>query len=203
MKFLITVILFTLLFVSSSFGLGKDTIVIYKSGSEYQGYKIKNFWQVAVHGGFFIPIGNYLTEKYDNSPSFGAEVAYRLNPEVAIYSEIKYYFLSVKDLNGPSSGYLESTIGTRFYLRHQYYRSSIFFEAGVGTYTFFQGSAVTPEMTYESTTSVRMGGNTGIGCELVLTNSLFATFKAKMNAIFIPHSATTFVSGIGGLVYRF
>jgi hypothetical protein len=202
MKLPICLLLFTLFIGNIAFGFGKDTIVISKSGSELSGFKTKNFWQIAVHGGFFIPIGYYLSDRYDNCPSAGAELAYRLNPEVAIYTEIKYYFLSVKDPYGPTASYLESTVGTRFYLRHRSYKSSIFFEAGVGPYTFFQGSAVSPEKTYESETTVRMGGNAGLGCELVLTNFLYATFKAKMNAIFIPNSATTFVSGIGGLVFR-
>lgn len=202
MKLTVFLLLITMFAGITAFGTGMDTIIVSKSNSEFSVYKTKKFWQIAIHGGFFIPVGYYLSDSYDNSPSAGAEVAYRLNSEVAIYTEIKYYFLSVKDPYGPSAGYLESTIGTRFYLRHQSYKSSIFFEAGIGPYTFIQGSAVSPEKTYESTTTVRMGGNAGLGCELVLSNSLFATFKAKMNAIFIPNSATTFVSGIGGLVYR-
>lgn len=169
---------------------------------ELKGYKLRNFWQLTLQGGFFIPMG-YLNDNYFSSGSAGFDVSYRINKEVALYAEFRYDILSPRDTLGPSSGYFKGTVGSRLYIRPPCYRSAFFFEAAIGTYIFNQGSAVTPTKIYASDTKVRFGANTGIGGEIVLTNALFLTVKGKINSVFTSQGSNTFVSGIGGLTIRF
>ncbi len=176
--------------------------VIKQGNPELKGYKTRDFLQLTLQGGFMVPIGNYLVDNYFNSAMAGADLAYRVNTEVALYGEVRYFFLSRKDTLGPSSSYLEANFGPRFYFRPKCFRSSFFLEAGIGPYIFFQGSGVTTTTTYESKTELRMGACAGVGGELVLTNSLFITLKSKVNTIFYPFGSTTFISGIGGFTIR-
>ncbi len=201
MKILLSQIL--LVFLCSVAAYSQNNPVLKSGNPELKGFKTKDFVQLTLQGGFMVPVGTYLSDNYFNSAIVGADVAYRVNTEVALYAEVRYIALSLKDTLGPSSGYLEANIGPRFYFRPKCYRSSFFIEAGVGPYIFMQGSAVTPDLNYESKTEFRMGANAGVGGELVLTNSLFITLKSKINTIFYPFGSTTFISGIGGFTIRF
>jgi hypothetical protein len=181
-----------------------QTNTLLKNGNpELRGYKTKNFFQLTLQGGFMNPLSSYFVDNYFTSASFGFDLAYRVNTEVALYTEIKYDLLSLKDTLGPTTSYFESTVGVRFYFRPKCYRSSFFIEAGIGPYIFMQSAGVSPTREYDKQTTFRVGGNAGIGGELVLTNSLFITLKSKVNSIFEPGGSTTFVSGIGGLTIRF
>ncbi len=196
-------ILFALLIFSWNY-VNSQNIPTLKTGNpELKGFKTKNFFQLTLQGGFMNPLSSYFVDNYFTSSSFGFDLAYRVNTEVALYTEIKYDILSPKDTLAPAPGYLESTIGIRFYFRPKCYRSSFFIEAGIGPYIFMQSSGTTPTRIYDSQTSFKFGGNAGMGGELVLTNSVFITLKSKVNSVFEPKGTTTFVSGIGGFTIRF
>jgi len=181
----------------------QNNTLLKNSNPELKGFKTKNFLQLTLQGGFMNPLSSYFVDNYFTSASFGFDLAYRVNSEVALYTEIKYDLLSLKDTLGPSTSYIESTVGVRFYFRPKCYRSSFFIEAGIGPYIFMQSSGISPTREYGSQTTLRVGGNAGVGGELVLTNSLFITLKSKVNSIFEPGGSTTFVSGIGGFTIRF
>ena len=181
----------------------QNTTLLKTGNPELKGFKTKNFFQLTFQGGFMNPLSNYFVDNYFTSSSFGFDLAYRVNSEVALYTEIKYDLLSPKDTLAPTTAYFESTVGVRFYFRPKCFRSSFFIEAGIGPYIFMQSAGTTPTKTYESQSSFKFGGNAGIGGELVLTNSLFITLKSKINSIFEPKGTTNFVSGIGGFTIRF
>lgn len=187
---------------AGDFVYSQNKTVLTTGNPELKGYKTRNFLQITLQGGFMVPAGNYFQDNYNTGAAFGFDLAYRVNTEVALYTEIKCNLMSLKDSLGPSTEYFEGTAGVRFYFRPKCYRSSFFIEAGVGPYIFSQGSATTPTTNYASKTEFRMGANTGIGGELVLTNSLFITLKSKLNTIFYPFGSTTYVSGAGGFTIR-
>jgi hypothetical protein len=193
------------------------------------GYKTTKFVQLTLQSGFTGPINPYFASNYYPSGNMGFDFSYRINREVALYSEVKYNFLSSKDSIFPSAGYLESTIGARYYVRPTCCRSSIFFEAGFGPYVYFQGSSgevqkqvevrtfdphgsrtqyttstitINQSPVYESQTNIRLGANIGIGGELVLTNSLFITIKTKLNTAFEANGNTSYITGLGGFTIR-
>jgi hypothetical protein len=171
--------------------------------SELIGYRVKNYVQLTLQTGFIHPVSPYLANNNYTSGNLGFDVSYRVNTEVALYTEMKYNYLTARDSAAPRSGYIEATIGARYYIRPACCRSSIFFETGFGPYIFTQGSRTTPEKVYESQFRARMGANAGIGAELVLTNSLFLILKSKMNAVFESNGCTSYVTGLGGLAIRF
>lgn len=198
------VLLLILLILSSATSVRPQDYPVIKTGNpELKGYKTKDFVQLTLQGGFMVPVGTYMSDHYFNSGIAGIDLAYKVNTEVAIFGEVRYIILSLKDSLGPSSGYLEASFGPRFYFRPKCFRSSFFIEAGVGPFLFFQGSGITPTREYKSESELRMGANAGIGGELVLTNSLFFTLKSKVHTIFYPFGSTTFLSGIGGFTIRF
>jgi hypothetical protein len=196
------VFLLIFVFICGSQAFSQNTTLPKTGNPELKGFKTKKFWQLTLQGGFMDPLSSYFVDNYYTSASFGFDLSYKVNSETAIYTEIKYDMLSLKDSLGPSTGYIESTFGIRYYFRPKCYRSSLFIEAGIGPYIFMQNEATTPTRTYFSVTSLKFGANAGIGGELVLTNSLFITLKSKINSIFEPKGTTTFVTGIGGFTIR-
>jgi len=196
---------------------------------DFIGYKTTNFVQLTIQSGFTGPVNPYLVKNNFPSGNMGFDLSYRINREVALYSEFKYNFVSSKDSIFPSAGYFESTIGARYYIRPACCRSSAFFEAGFGPYVYFQGSSgdvqkqievktldphgsrnqytistvtVTQSPVYDSQTNLRFGANIGIGGELVLTNSLYLTIKTKLNTSFEANGNTSYITGIGGFTIR-
>lgn len=172
-----------------------------KKYPDLKGYKIKDFWQITAQGGFMYQFG-ILNDNYYTSPNAGFDISYRLNREVALYAEFKYNFLSAKDSGAPAAGYFEATVGPRYYFRPPCYRSSVFIEAGLGTYIFNQSAGYTPKNTYLSATQFRFGANIGIGGEIVLTNSVFITIKSKVNSVFTSYGSSVYVTGGGGITFR-
>ncbi|MCX6158230.1 MAG: hypothetical protein WCK13_03975 [Ignavibacteriota bacterium] len=197
------VILLIFIIFCGHYAFSQNNTLLKTGNPELKGFKTKNFFQLTLQGGFMNPLSSYFVDNYFTCSSFGFDLSYRVNTEVALYTEIKYDLLSPKDTLAPSPGYFESTVGIRFYFRPKCYRSSFFMEAGIGPYIFMQSSGSTPTANYASQTSFKFGGNAGIGGELVLTNSLFITLKGKINSVFEPKGTTTFVSGIGGFTIRF
>lgn len=220
------VILFILIFFVRE-GYSQVSSSLQNKYPDLVGFKTTNFLQITLQTGFTSPINPYLVNNNYTSGNTGFDLSYRVNREVALYSEIKYNFLSSKDSAFPSAGILESTIGARYYLRPSCCRSSLFFEAGFGPYVYFQGSSgdvqtkITDEKldphgskmlkeytttqqnpVYESQTNLRIGANIGIGGELVITNSLFFTIKTKLSSAFESNGNTTYVTGLGGLTIR-
>jgi len=196
---------------------------------DFIGYKTTDFVQLTIQSGFTGPVNPYLVKNNFPSGNMGFDLSYRINREVALYSEFKYNFVSSKDSIFPAAGYFESTLGARYYVRPACCRSSLFFEAGFGPYVYFQGSSgdvqkqievktydprgrinhytvttvtVNESPVYDSKTNLRFGANIGVGGELVLTNSLFLTIKTKLNTSFEANGNTSYITGVGGFTIR-
>jgi hypothetical protein len=221
------IILLIIVFICEHQSFGQNSSSEKNINSELIGFKIKNYYQLTVQTGFIQPVNPYFAKSNYTSGNMGADLSYRINSEVALYTEIKYNFLSSKDSAAPHSGYFETTIGARYYvLRPADRRSSFFFEAGFGPYLFLQGSkdflkrnpdyidphgrkpvksatADNQGQTYESQAYLRMGANIGIGCELVITNAVYFTMKSKLNSVFEPAGCTSYVTGMGGITVKF
>ena len=189
--------------------------------SELIGFKFTDYFQFTVQSGFIQPVNPYLASRSYTSGNIGMDISYRVNTELALYIEMRYNFITAKDTAATNSGYFESTIGARYYLIKPYCcRSSLFFESGFGPYVFVQrpsglyyesnidpkGRKPTrrdPKDIYESVRRVSLGGNIGIGAELVISNNLFFTIKSKFNSVFESNGCTSFVTGIGGITMKF
>ena len=222
-----TTLLIMLLFAAT--GYSQVSLSLQRKYPELVGYETANFVQLTLQSGFTNPVNPYNAKNNYPSGNMGFDLSYRVNREVALYSEIKYNFLSSKDSAFPKAGYIESTVGARYYVRPACFRSSLFFEAGFGPYVYVQGSSGSQETqvdkitqdphgskmqsmkttsiieqpaVYESETKVRFGANVGIGGELVITNSLFLTLKVKLNTAFEPNGNTSYLAGLGGLTIR-
>jgi hypothetical protein len=200
MKKIVIQIMLVLLWVN--LGYTQSDATTGSNKSDFSGYKKKDFLQLTIQSGFINPVSPALTKYYYTSLNVGFDLSYRVNTEVALYGEVRHNFLTAVDSIAPSSGYFETTFGARYYMRLARGRSSLFFESGVGPYIFVGGSSNIPGQMYESKTKIRLGGNIGIGGELVITNSLFFTLKSKMNSIFDSNGSTTYISGIGGFSIR-
>jgi hypothetical protein len=170
--------------------------------SEMIGYESKDFLQVTIQSGLINPVSPAFSSYYYMSGNLGFDLSYRINSEVALFGESRYNFLSAKDTLSPNSGYFETTVGARYYIKPDLSRSSFFLEVGMGPYIYTGGSSTVPGQLYESNTKVRFGANTGLGLELVITNSLFLTLKSKINAVFEPKGSTTYITGVGGVTFR-
>jgi hypothetical protein len=222
------IILIILLFLLNE-GYSQVSSSLQSKYPDFLGYKTTNFVQLTIQSGFTGPVNPYLVKNNFPSGNMGFDLSYRINREVALYSEFKYNFVSSKDSIFPSAGYFESTIGARYYVRPTCCRSSVFFEAGFGPYVYFQGSSgdvqkqievktfdprrrinqymittitINEGPVYDSQTNLRFGANIGIGGELVLTNSLFLTIKTKLNTSFEANGNTSYITGVGGFTIR-
>jgi hypothetical protein len=198
----LSVFLLLIILCSFSFSFGQDIPTTIIKDEDMKGYKKKNFFQLAVLGGFVNPLF-ILNDSYNASPSVGFDFAYRLNKETALFLEGNYLMLDNKDSIAPNKAYYQLGLGTRFYFRAKGVRSSFFFEAGVGSYVFTQSALITDSITFDSKTIGKLGLNAGMGGEMVLSNHFFILVKAKYNYI-IEHKVTkSYVHGNIGLLVRF
>lgn len=199
----LSVFLFLIIIINNfSFLSAQDIPTTIIKDEDMKGYKKKQFFQVSALGGFINPLF-MLNDHYNASPGAGLDFAYRLNKETALYLEGNYIFLNNKDSLAPSSTYLNITLGTRFYFRAKGVRSAFFFEVGAGPYFFMQKEETIGNVFYESKTLGKLGLNTGIGCEMVLTNHLFVMAKGKYNYIIENKNTKSYVIGLMGLTVRF
>ena len=196
------VLLIILILTSISSNLYPQENINQKINPDMKGYKVKNFLQLSLLGGFMRPMF-LLGDNYYTSGNAGFDLSYRINRETALFLEGQYHFLSNVDTLGPSSSYLNFNAGPRFYWRARGIRSSFFFEAATGIYILFKGAYSTPTTDFSSETNFNWGGNAGVGGEIVLTNSLFVTIKGKYNAIFSMKGTMSYINGQGGLTIRF
>ena len=175
--------------------------------SQYLEKKVKpqcryNYFQITVGGGFTRPVLE-MSNHYNPSAVMGAELAYRVNPEVAVFFEEKYNLMSLIDTAGPSTSFLETSIGTRFYWTSKYVRSTFYIEFAIGPNIKFQGSYVnTANNNVESLTDFKLGANAGFGAELVFTDNIYFTVKAKYHSIFGVGGIITYVDGFAGMTFR-
>jgi hypothetical protein len=162
-----------------------------------------NYLQITVGSGFIRPT-EIMTDTYNPSASAGFDLSYRTNPEVAVFFEGRYNFLSLVDKRGPTSGYLETTFGPRFYFSSKNVRSTFFIETAIGPYTKFVASYTdSTGQSFQSITEIKLGANGGVGGELVFTDNFYFTLKAKYHTIFGIGGLVSYVSGFGGFTFRF
>lgn len=165
------------------------------------GYKTKEFFQISILGGFTEPIFSY-RDVYNTSGNVGVEAAYRINREASIYAEAIFSFFNNRDVTRPNDYFLAGGIGPRFYFRAKGIRSSIFVEIGTGPYTRFISSYQTATGTALSQTIFNWGACGGLGGEIVMTNKIFVSVKAKYHAIFSSYGSPGIVTIQGGLTFR-
>jgi len=104
----------------------------------------------------------------------------------------------------PTTGYLENTVGPRFYFVSKNVRSTFFVEASLGMYTRFRSSYNdSNNVLYDSDTEVKLGANGGVGGELVITDNIYITLKAKYHTVFGVGGVITYITGSSGLTFRF
>lgn len=199
-KLLVFLLLQIILSFSFSFAQDIPTTII--KDEDMKGYKKKRFFQITALGGFINPIF-ILNDKYYASPSVGLDFAYRINKETALFFEGNYIMLENKDSIGPPSTYFNLAIGSRFYFRAKGVRSSFFVEAASGPYVFMQSSLIADTISFQSKTIGKWGLNFGMGGEMVLTNHLFITIKAKYNYIIEKNVTKSYVGGLMGFTIRF
>jgi len=164
-----------------------------------------NFLQVTAGGGFIQPV-SYMYQTYNPSGNIGLEVAYRVNPEVAIFLEGRLNFMRLQDntKTGPPTRYMDVTLGPRFYFVSKNVKSTFFFETAMGPYMKSADAYIDEFGTsIPSVSDTKIGANTGIGGELSFTDNLYFTVKGKYHTIFGVGGTITYFSGCGGLTYRF
>ncbi len=162
-----------------------------------------NFIQLTLGAGFIQPV-SYMYDLYNPSGNIGLELAYRVNPEVAVFMESRLNFMRDQDTTAPAAKYLEITAGPRFYFVSKNVRSTFFFETAAGPYIKFVDAyiAKTGE-SVPSLTDTKIGANIGVGGELAFTDNIYFTIKAKYHTIFGVGGTITYFSGCGNMTFRF
>ena len=161
-----------------------------------------NFVQLTFGGGFTRPTG-WMTDTYNPSGNVFVDFTYKPNFEVGLFLENNYSFMNVIDTLAPTTGFWETAIGARYYFASKNVRSTFFFETSVGTYIIFTGSWKTISGgTVDSKTDVKFGANAGFGTELVLTDNIYITLKAKYHNIFNVDGLMNYIGAGAGLTFR-
>jgi hypothetical protein len=148
-------------------------------------------------GGIF-PVsefGNTYQAGFSGALDFGL----RLNRELAIYSNLGYYSLTNNDNLAPNSNYFEISAGPRYYFTKSNLKSTFFIETGVGAYIFSQ-DAYTGNV---AQTHTNIGLSLGPGFTMQVSKSVDLILKTKYQMIFNDSGTRSFVTGLGGVEFKF
>lgn len=141
---------------------------------EFKNFKREKFFQLSVFGGPVYPIKDF-REKFGSSAAVGLDFLYRINEESAISLQINDHILTRNSGYDPDGNYLEFALGPKFYFCPRCYRSSIFFEVGVGLVLMNETDFTDTLGVYRASRSiVKLGASTGIGGDIVISNSIFS-----------------------------
>lgn len=162
---------------------------------------------IAPFAGAIFPLTRQLRDEFKPGGLVGLDVGYRVNREVALYGKFAYMFMSSKHTGAPVGSYMEFSAGPRYFFTHPKLKSSIFFEAGVGAYSFTQNSYVNPGDTTGAVIpqikSTKAGINGGLGASISLSSAIDILAKAQYHNIFTPNGSQGFMTVNGGLEFRF
>ena len=148
-------------------------------------------------GGIF-PVSE-LGNTYQAGFSAALDAAIRLNKELGIYSNVGYYSITNNNDLAPNSSYIEISAGPRYYFTKSSLKSSFFIETGVGAYIFSQDA-------YENNvgqTHTNIGLSLGPGFTMQASNSVDLILKTKYQMIFNDSGTRSFVTGLGGIEFKF
>lgn len=156
------------------------------------------YLSIAPMGGAIFPMGQ-LSSNYKPNANVGLDFSVRINKEVAISGDVNYNFMSSQVNGVESASYLQYTVGPRYYFTHPSVKSSLFFEGGVGGYSFFNNNDV-EDRAYDGT---NVGMNTGLGATLFLSDDIDIIVKSKYHFIFNKTGSSSFITTTAGLEFRF
>lgn len=172
--------------LSQSNDMGKDTKA-----------KFPIFTLSPMAGGIF-PVSE-LGNNYQAGFSGALDGAIRLNRELGIYTNLGYYSMTNNNQLAPNSNYFEISAGPRYYFTKSNLKSTFFIETGVGAYIFSQ-DAYTDNV---AQTHTNIGLNIGPGFTMQASNSVDLILKTKYQMIFNDSGTRSFVTGLGGIEFKF
>lgn len=148
-------------------------------------------------GGIF-PVSEF-GNTYQAGFSGALDAAVRLNKELGIFANVGYY--SVTNINelAPNSNYYEISVGPRYYFTKSNLKSTFFLETGVGAYIFTQDA-------YNNNvgqTHTNLGLSVGPGFTMQASKSVDLILKTKYQMIFVDGGTRSFITGLGGIEFKF
>ena len=183
--------------------LSQNTEVKKSYEEELKNFRRKNFFQLAVFGGPIYPINDF-QKKFGTSTAVGLDFLYRINEEASASLRITDHILTRNSVYDPDGNYLEFTLGPKFYFCPRCYRSAIFFEVGTGPVLMNETEFTDSLGVYRNSRSIiKLGASTGIGGEIVISNSIFFIVRTNIHTIFSTDENITFISALGGFTIRF
>lgn len=163
-------------------------------------------WSLAPVAGIGFPIGAF-GDNFKSGLTFGLDLSNKINKEVGFYAKLGYYIFPTKIEGATDGKYLEYTAGPRYYFTSKNLKSSIFFEVGLGGYSFMQDAytltvdTVSTNVAEKSTTN--FGINGGIGAVLNLGKSIDLLVKFKYHNVLTSDGSTSFIAPVLGIDIRF
>ena len=176
-----------------------------KDGSKRKMYP---HFSISPNGGAIFPLPKVLSSSFKPGGMFGLDLSYRTNKEVAIFLNGSYAFMSSKTSGAPVGSYLIVDIGPRYYFTAKNLKSALFLEASVGAYNFRQSSFSIQDTSGTTTTidqisNTKAGISGGIGGSLAVSKDIDILIKTDYHVVFTPNGSSSFISGMGGLEFRF
>lgn len=170
---------------------------------EFKNFRREKFFQLAVFGGPVYPIKDF-KEKFGTSAAAGLDFLYRINEEASVSLKITDYIFTKNSGYDPNGNYLEFAVGPKFYFCPRCYRSSFFFEVGIGPVLINETDFTDSLGVYRNSRSlIKLGASTGVGSEIVISNTIFFIVKTNVHTIFTADENITFLSALGGFTFRF
>lgn len=152
-------------------------------------------------GGIF-PVSEF-GNTYQAGFSGAIDGAVRINRELGIFSNIGYYSLSTSVPNAPHSEYFEISAGPRYYFTKSNLKSTFFIESGVGAYVFSQDAYGEGAAYVDRQSSTNFGFNVGPGFTMQASKSVDLILKTKYQMVFLDGGTRSFVTGLGGIEFKF
>lgn len=159
-------------------------------------------WSLSPIGGIIFPVGN-LSNNFKPGGSVGLDLSFKANREVGFFGKFGYDFFRSQTAGVPDGRYFEYTVGPRYYFTAKNLKSSVFFEAGIGAYTFKQDGYVLGGTAFPEVTYTKFGYNAGIGAILNLGRDIDLLFKTKYNTVMTSDGSSSFITPVLGIDVRF
>ncbi len=163
-------------------------------------------WSVSPMAGVAFPIGAF-GDNFKSGLSFGIDVSNKLNKETGLYAKVGYSIFPSKLAGVSDVKILEYTAGPRYFFTSKNLKSSIFFEVGLGGYSYGQDAYVLTvngvATNVPKTTSTNFGVNAGMGAVLNVSKPIDFIIKAKYHDIFTTNGSTSFIEPLLGIDIRF
>ena len=181
----------------------QDTTVKRSYEIKFKDFKREKFFQLSVFAGPVYPV-NEFKDKFGTSFATGLDFLYRINEETSVSLKITDFIFTHNTANNPNGNYLEFAVGPKFYFCPRCFRSSFFFEVRVGPVLINETDFTDTLGVYRNSRSLfKFGASTGVGADIVISNSIFFIVKSNIHTIFIADENIIFVSALGGFSFRF